>query len=197
MRAAILVLAGVVVALAVSIAIEVNQRPAELRQVGPRFDLHRLVADSVFGETATYREAGSRRVLRYAVVERPATRPEEAPLVRIRRDRLTDRLEPDGLPGDSVVYAHQLVYHGWFPLMAPEVPLEFDRVWVIREIHRDTLRYQGKDLPAWRVEFTDPALPAGSDTVVAWFDPELPVFGLRQWERNGETWVYEAQGGRP
>jgi hypothetical protein len=75
--------------------------------------------------------------------------------------------------------------------MAPEVPSELDRVWILRGIRRDRLRRRGGDVTAWRVEFLDPALPPDMDPVVAWYDASVPVFGLLQFERHGETWEFE------
>ena len=196
MRALILLLAAVVVGLAASIVIEVDRRPNEMRQTGPRFDIHALLPDAQAGEYAEYREVSSGERLRWAVVDRPPPLPHEAPQVRLRRDRLGRDGQEEGGPGSSATYMHQLVHHGWFPFMAPEVPAELDRVWIVRAIRRDRLRRRGGDVEAWRVEFLDPALPADMDTVIGWFDARVPVFGLLQFERHGETWVFE-RGSEP
>ena len=196
MRALILVLAAVVVALAVSIVREVEKRPDALRQTGPRFDILALLPDSIAGEGAVYREVGSGQQLRWAVTDRPAPMRDEAPQVTLRRDYIGRDGQPDPAIGPPVTYAHQLVHHGWFPFMAPERPGDLDRVWVVRTIKRATLRRGGTDVEAWRVEFLDPALPPDMDTVVGWFDARVPVFGLLQWERHGETWVYTSGSGR-
>lgn len=195
-RALILVLAAVVVALAVSIVHEVGKRPDALRQTGPRFDIVALLPDSVAGEWAVYREAGSGQMLRWGVTDRPAPLRDEAPHVMLRRDYLGRDGQPDASISPPVTYAHQLVHHGWFPFMAPERPGDLDRVWVVRTIKRATLRRGGRDVQAWRVELLDPALPPDMDTVVAWFDETVPVFGLLQWERHGETWVFTSGSGR-
>ncbi len=195
MRAAILVLAAVVVVLAVSIVREVERRPDELRETGPRFDIVRLLPDAVKGEWAQYREEGSNRRLQWIVVDRPPPQREEAPHLVIRRDVIGVDGELDPSQGGPVAYPHQLVHHGWFPFLTPEKPGELDRVWIVRGIRRDRLKRGGVEQEAWRVEFLDPALPEEFEAVVAWFDERLPVFGLIQWTRYGETWVFERGGG--
>jgi hypothetical protein len=112
------------------------------------------------------------------------------PYKRIRRELQDPRAGPEPRPDDGVTYDHRLTDHGWFPLMAPEVPEALDRVWIVRSIVPDKLPWNDEERSCWRVDLIDPALPEGSDTVVAWLDERIPVFGLLKWKRAGETWEY-------
>ena len=198
MRALILLLAAIVVALAVALVIRVDRRSAFVQRFGPVFHIGALVADADGGETAVYREKTSGRVMEFKVEQAPLLSPFSAPYLLIRRI-LKD---PRGLvyegPTSNVAYEHKLTEHGFLPLMAPEVPDALDRVWIIRSIRPERLVLrenpvagrQDQVYDCWRVDLIDPALPEGSDTVVAWVDARVPVYGLLKWKRNGETWEF-------
>jgi hypothetical protein len=194
MRALILVLSAAVVALAVSIVLHVEQRQEFLQRTGPLFYVGTLLADAGKGEEAIYREKTSRQLLRYDVEDAPQLPPMVVPYKRIRREFQDAMGQPAHDGRDTVSYNHRLTDHGWFPLTAPEAPDALDRVWIIRSIERDTLEIDRRTYHCWRVDLIDPALPEGSDTVVAWLDETVPVFGLLKWKRGGNTWEY--QGGR-
>ena len=195
LRALIVLCSALVVALAVMTVLYVDQHSGARRTVGPRFQVSELVQDARPGEFAIYREEASGRRLRFVVVERPETAGLGVPYLVIRRDLLGRDGRPRVEEGASISYEHQIVQHAWFPFLTPEVPTEYDRVWTWREISREPLRRRGKSLPAWRVDLLDPSLPASADTVAAWFDAGVPVYGLLQWRRNNETWVFERGGG--
>lgn len=188
MRALILILSAAVVALAVSIVLHVDSRPEVVSRVGPLFYVGRLLNDAVKGEEAVYREKTSQRMTRFTVVDAPRLPPIAVPYKRIRREIQDPRTGERG--SDSVTYDHKMTVHGWFPLMAPEVPDALDRVWIVRSIEPDTLQLGTQEWACWRVDLIDPALPEGSDTVVAWLDDSVPVFGLLKWKRGGKTWEY-------
>lgn len=190
MRALILILSAAVVGLAVSIVLHVDSRPEFVSRVGPLFYVGGLLADATTGEEAVYREKSSQRLTRFTVVEAPRLPPMAIPYKTIRREIQDPRAGKSRSESDSVTYAHRLTDHGWFPLMAPEVPEALDRVWIVRAIEPDTLLRGTEERPCWRVDLIDPALPAGSDTVVAWLDETIPVFGLLKWKRGGKTWEY-------
>lgn len=194
MRALIVLCSGIVVGLAALIVVYVSEHSGPRRLVGPKFQVAELVQDARPGEFAVYREESSGRRMRFVVVERPETAGLSAPYLVIRRDRLGRDGSPLGEEGASISYEHQIVQHAWFPFLAPEVPTEYDRVWSWREIVREPYRLRGRSMPAWRVDLLDPSLPETADTVVAWFDASVPVYGLLQWRRDNETWVFERGG---
>ena len=195
MRALIVLCSVAVVALAVMVVTYVSSYSGTRRLVGPKFQVAELVQDARPGEFAIYREESSGRRMKFVVVERPETAGLRAPHLVIRRDLLGRDGQALGQEGASISYEHQVVQHAWFPFLTPEVPTEYDRVWSWREIVRDTYRLRGRAMPAWRVDLLDPSLPDAADTVVAWFDTTVPVYGLLQWRRNNETWVFERGGG--
>lgn len=190
MRALILILSAVVVALAVSIVLHVHQRPEFVTRVGPEFYVGGLLSDAAKGEEAVYREKTSQRLTRFTVVDAPRLPPMVVPHKRIRREIQDPRAGAEPGSGDSITYDHRLTDHGWFPLLAPEAPDALDRVWVVRSIEPDKLQWNHEERACWRVDLIDPALPEGSDTVVAWLDERIPVFGLLKWKRGGKTWEY-------
>ncbi|MDJ0522630.1 MAG: hypothetical protein QNJ90_11235 [Planctomycetota bacterium] len=197
MRALILLLAAAVVTLAVLIVLYVDERPGFINRTGPLFYVGELLADARGGEAATYQERTSRRLIDFKVEQAPLLAPSAVPYKQIRRV-LRD---PQGLvyqsPGSSVSYQHTLTQHGWFPLMAPEVPDALDRVWVIRSVQPDRITVNRDEFDCWRVDLIDPALPEGSDTVVAWLSAKVPVFGLLKWKRLGETWEFKSGKSAP
>ena len=194
MRALILLLAAAVVTLAVLIVRYVDQRPGFVNRTGPLFYVGTLLGDAEGGEEASYQERTSRQIVDFKVELAPRLPPIAVPYKQIRRV-LRD---PQGLvypsPGSSVSYQHELTQHGWFPLMAPEATDALDRIWVIRSIQPDRITVNRQDHDCWRVDLIDPALPEGSDTVVAWLSDKVPVYGLLKWKRAGETW--EFRGGK-
>ena len=196
MRALIVLCSLVVVVLAAVTLRYVDQHASGRRGEGPRFAIAELVQDAQPGEYAIYREAASGRRVRFVVVERPDTSALGPPYLVIRRDRLGRDGRPLAEAGASISYEHQIVQHAWFPFLSPEVPTEYDRVWSWREISRESLRRRGKSIETWRVDLVDPTLPDAADSVVAWFDTAVPVYGLLQWRRNNETWIFEQGGGR-
>jgi hypothetical protein len=188
MRALIFILSIVVVALAVAIVVEVDDRPEFVNRVGRTFYVEALLADATVGESALYREKTSLKLTEFRVEEAPQLPPIQVPYKRIRRKLMDPRGTPYAGAPSGVTYAHRLTDHGWFPLTAPQAPKALDRVWVIRSIHPDTLTWKEEERPCWRVDLIDPALPEGADTVVAWLDDAVPVYGLLKWKRSGETW---------
>jgi hypothetical protein len=191
MRALILILSGLAVAFAVSIVLHVGERPGFVNRFGPLFPVGSLLADAQAGERAAYREASSGRRVQYTVVQAPRLPPIAVPYKTIRRELRDAGGQPFPGAARDAVYSHRLTDHGWFPLMAPEAPEAFDRVWVVAAIRRETISWNRQERPCWRVDCIDPALPEGSDTVVAWIDVSVPVFGLLKYKRAGETWEYE------
>ncbi len=189
MRALILILSAAVVGLAASIVWHVDKRPEFVTRTGPLFYVGGLLNDATKGEEAVYREKTSQRLTRFLVVDAPRLLPMAVPYKRIRREVRDPRAGTDQV-GDSVTYDHRLTEHGWFPLTAPDAPDALDRVWVIRGIEPDTLDLGTEQRACWRVDLIDPALPEGSDTVVAWVDEAVPVFGLLKWKRGGKTWEF-------
>ncbi len=199
MRALILLLAAIVVGLAVLIVRYVedpagrgaHDGPRYIRRTGPLFYVGALLADGEAGEAATYQEVTSRRLIDFKLEQSPRLPPFAVPYKVIRRVLRDPQGEVYQTPGSSVAYRHRLTDHGWFPLMAPEVPDALDRVWIIRAIEPDRITVGRADYDCWRVDLIDPGLPDGADTVVAWLNDKVPVFGLLKWKRAGETWVFK------
>ena len=183
MRARIVLLSAAVIVLAVLI---LQSRPDEPTR-GATFDATHLIADAAPGETATYRdERGETWTFRVEqVVPAGPDRPARIHVLSSRRDR---RGQP--LPGGAQDYTHVPSRHGLFPLMAPQDPDGYDRLWVWTRIREADLAWQGDARSAWRFDLIDPALPPdeGADHVVAWLDASVPVFGLVRWQRRGQTW---------
>ena len=168
MRVLILILAAVVVGLAVSIVVFVDQRQAHVQRMGPLLEVGALLADARGGEEAGVPPGQDRHV---AEVPRRAGAPPAAfavPYLLIRRTLADARLQPYEGDEAGVAYEHKVTEHGWFPLMAPEVPDALDRIWVIRSIRQEKITVSNQEWLAWRVDLIDPALPEGKDTVVAW-----------------------------
>ena len=191
MRALILILAAAVVGLAVSIVLYMDKRPGFVHRVGPTFQVGSLIADARGGEEATYRETTSLDRLTLKVESAPRLPPFVEPYKVIRQFLLDPRGRARGDSGAGVAYQHNLTEHGWFPLMAPEVPDALDRVWILRSIRPDKLTLNRREYDCWRVDLIDPALPEGADTVVAWLNDRIPVFGLLKWKRAGQTWEFQ------
>ncbi len=192
MRALILLLAATVVALAVLIVLYVDDRPGSVIRTGPLFHVGALLADAEGGEAATYMERTSRRLIDFKVEQVPRLPPHAVPYKLIRRVLRDAQGEVYQTSGSSVSYQHNVTDHGWFPLMAPEVPDALDRTWIIRSIRPDRITVNRNEHDCWRVDLIDPALPEGSDTVVAWLSDKVPVFGLLKWKRRGETWEFKS-----
>jgi hypothetical protein len=186
MRGLILVLAAVVVALSASILLRSEPTGPE----APVFRPGRLVSDATRGEEAQYADAEGNR-LRYAVETTTGGGPDHPPSLRIRREVW----DATGNLLSSVTYDHYPTIHFLFPLVAPEDPDGYDRVWVWQRIRREEIDVGGKRRPAWRVDGIDPALPTDADAFVAWFDDQVPVFGLLRWQRFGRTWTLVRSGG--
>ncbi|MDA1194431.1 MAG: hypothetical protein O2894_04540 [Planctomycetota bacterium] len=202
MRALILLLAAAVVALAISIVVEVDTRPSFAQRMGPVFHIGALLANAEGGESAWYRETSSGRSLEYRVVQAPRLPPIAVAYKVVGRRLLDEKGQPYAGAQGSVSYEHKLTDHGFLPLAAPEAPQALDRVWIIRAIRPDSITLDGGGGTAhacWRVDLIDPALPEGQDTVVAWVSDKVPVYGLLKLKRAGETWEFVrgefAQGG--
>ncbi|MFV1958165.1 MAG: hypothetical protein ACC662_02005 [Planctomycetota bacterium] len=184
MRALIVILSAVVVALAVLILLS---RPPTL-EAGPTFDATALITDAARNERAVYRDEGG-NTLTYTVEMAVPGGVDREPLARILvawRDRTGKPV-----PWASARYEHRVTRHGFFPLMAPGDPEGYDRVWIWTRISRARLTWRGRARMAWRVDLIDPALPRENDAdhVVAWLDPSVPVYGLLRWQRGGRTWT--------
>lgn len=197
MRALILLLAATVVTLAVLIVLYVDDRPGFVNRTGPLLYVGALLADAQGGETATYMERTSRRLIDFKVEQAPRLPPFAVPYKLIRRVLRDAQGEIYQGPGSTVSYQHSISEHGWFPLMAPEVPDALDRTWIIRSIQPDRISVNRNEHDCWRVDLIDPALPVGSDTVVAWLSDKVPVFGLLKWKRRGETWEFKSGKSAP
>ena len=187
MRALIFALALVIVALAVSVVQEISSRAGPARREGRVFRVHQLITDARPGELVTYREGGGRRrELSYRVADAPPPGPDSAPVIQIQSYLLDPRLpKSEAIKGG---YQHRLTDHFWFPLTNMDVPDALDRVWVWRSITRDTILVGDKSRECWKVTLIDPALPQESETVVVWMSEDVPVYGILQWQRRGETW---------
>ena len=191
MRALILLLSAVVVALAASIILYMGSRHSQPK-IGDVFELHQLLANAERGEVAHYRDETTGRGMTWRVRAKIVQGMNSEPLIRLHR-HMTDRLgQTLSGPDATAVYDHRVSVHGWFPLSAPTMPGQLERVWIVRGIRRDTLRWNGRERSCWRVDFIDPSLSANKDTVVGWYHTEAPVFGLLKWKRLDATWVLEA-----
>jgi hypothetical protein len=187
MRALILVESLVVLALAAGILVG---PPAPASDAGGDvFPAARFVLDALPGETVLYRVDEGLATVRYTVGT-----------VMVGGSKNTPKLHVDvamtdtqGLPLQGVAggYEHLPTRHGFFPLMAPEAPAAYDRVWVLKRIKREeSFPWKGKTIRCWRVDAIDPALKADADAVVMWMHEDCPVFGIFRWQRGGHT--YEA-----
>jgi hypothetical protein len=188
MRALILVLSTLVVGLSVPVLLHAGGG-ARPQAWGALFEVRLLLADAQAGEQVTYRDQEGNQ-LTWIVEGRGSGSPDAAKQrVRIRR-RIHDRTGRlvDPRWGD-LPYEHDLTQHGWYPLMAPEEPEGLDRVWVWARIRQETRAEKGRPSVVWRVDFVDPGLAPGADDVQAWFDPAVPVFGIREWHRAGRVWT--------
>ncbi len=192
MRALILFLAAAVVGLAVMIVLYMDKRPGFVHRTGPLFYVGGLLSDAEAGEAATYQERTSRRLIDFELKQSPRLPPYAEPFKLIRRVLRDAQGEIYKGPASAVSYQHKLTDHGWFPLMAPEVPDALDRLWIIRTIKPDRITVNRAEHECWRVDLIDPALPEGSDTVVAWLSEKVPVYGLLKWKRGGETWEFKS-----
>jgi hypothetical protein len=188
MRALIILLSLGVVGLAVSIVSAARAAESPRRQAGERLRVGTLLGDALQGESAVYREQTTQALIAWFVDGTPPPAPFSPPIKSLRRELLDRGGQPLVGPLASIVYSHRLTEHGWFPLMAPEAPEELDRLWVVRAIQPDVISIGGKDRACWRVDAIDPALPPEAETVVAWIDDAVPVFGILRYKRAGETW---------
>jgi hypothetical protein len=184
MRALILVLSALVLALAVWMLVE----PPGAQATGPTFLLGRLIADAQEGERAAYVD-GEGNTLVYSVEKSVPAGPDRPPFLLIRRV-LADR---SGKVQASDTWQHMVTVHGIFPLTAPQDPTGYDRLWVWTRLRQESIDWQGRKRVAWRFDAIDPALPPDADTVVVWMDEEVPVFGMVQWRRDGRTWTWRGQ----
>ncbi len=186
MRALILLLSALVVGLAVPVLLHAGGGTRAGR-AGPRFHVGALINDAQAGEEALYRDQDGNRLFLRVEARLPAGLLGYERL-RIRR-RLEDRVGQvlDARLGD-VGYDHDPFLHGLFPLTAPQEPEGLDRTWVWARIRQEPRLVGAQERVCWRVDALDPALPPGSDEVQAWFHPDVPVFGLVAWVRDGRTW---------
>lgn len=157
------------------------------------FPASRFLADAEPGERATYRIDQGEGTVDFDVVHADRGGPQGPPKVTITRS-FRDQAGIH-VPENDPTYEHRLVEHGLFPFLAPAQARAFDRVWVIRRIQRDEIRWLGRPLRCWRVECIDPALEPEQETVVVWFHEAVPVYGILRWERAGH--VYECTSWRP
>jgi hypothetical protein len=189
-RALILVLCAVVVVLTIPVLLHAGGA-TRTDAVGERFHPGRLLFDAQVGEEVTYRDQEGNTLV-WHVTERLSAEQRGSERLRILR-RLLDRTgRPMSPQFGEVSYEHDVVKHGWFPLMAPLEPDGLDRLWVWARIRQENRSVRGKDWSAWRVDFTDPALEPGSDEVHTWFHPDVPVFGLLEWHHYGRIWTLVA-----
>lgn len=187
MRALILVLAAVVIALA-ALIITTDSSPLPS---GPVFDATRLIRDARSGERVTYRDE-SGRLLSYTVELAVPGALDREPAIHLLVSLQDAQGKP--VPYGSAQYEHRPARHGLFPLMAPTDAGGLDRLWVWTRLRRERINHRGRDINAWRFDLIDPALPPENDAdhVVAWLDPSIPVFGLVRWQREGVTWNLES-----
>ncbi|MFM8980153.1 MAG: hypothetical protein ACKOSS_06800 [Planctomycetia bacterium] len=187
MRALILLLAGLVVALAIPVLWHEGGGARQAR-AGEAFAVGQLVANAQVGEEAVYTDQDGNRLV-WTVERRTDASAGEQQRVMVRR-RLYDKSGQLADPrwGD-MVYEHDVLRHGWFPLMAPQDPQGYDRLWVWARIRRDQRVVHGKQQRCWRVDAVDPGLPPEADGVLCWFHEQAPVFGLVEWTRGGRTWT--------
>jgi hypothetical protein len=179
-RAVILVLAALVCGLSVSTLLyEPPETPS-----GPALHLNRFLGDARAGERAEYVD-NEGNTTTFTVERLLSTGPEAPPAFRIRRE-IRDRT---GAQVASDAYDHWPAFHFLFPLTAPQDPLGFDRTWIWQRIRREPTQWRGQSVTAWRFDAIDPALPDDEDTVVAWLNENIPVFGLLRWQRGGKTWT--------
>jgi len=185
----ILLLSVLVVGLAVPILFREGAPPER----APTFDATRLISDAMRGESATYRD-GTGNTITWTVEAAIPPGLDREPRIRllaVYRDR-------DGktAPGGVAHYEHNPVRHGLFPLMAPQDPHGYDRLWVWSRIRREGINFQGERRTVWRFDLIDPALlpEGGNDHVVAWLDEDIPVFGLVRFQRRGTTWELDEWG---
>ena len=188
MRALILALSLLIVALAVSVVVEISGRAGPARREGRVFHVGELLADARPGEQVTYVEQGGRhRQLIYQVGGAQPKGVDSAPVIQIHSRLQDPRLPPSDARNES--YLHKLTDHFWFPLTDSKSEGALDRVWVWRSITRDTILVGDKSRGCWKVTLVDPALPPESETVVVWMSEDVPVFGILQWQRRGEIWM--------
>ncbi len=185
MRALILILAVVVIGLSVSILLEQGSLAPKV----PLFRPALLISDATKGEQATYVDGEGHQIL-YRVERATPGGIDNPPWFHIRRE-LRDAT---GRLLSTVTYDHVPTMHSLFPLVAPEDPEGYDRVWIWQRIRQETITVGGKRRLAWRIDCIDPALQPDADSVVAWVDPEIPVFGLLRWQRGGRTWSLVGTG---
>lgn len=187
MRALILILSLVVVALTVPVLVHAGGS-ARGPSLGQRFLVGSLLRDAQEGEEVTYRDQeGSFLVWRVEKVFSSAERGSDRLLIRQRRlDRSGRLVDP---AWGEIAYEHDLARHGWLPLMAPEEPDGLDRLWVWARIRQEPREVSGKERLCWRVDALDPALPDGRAEVQAWFHTDVPVFGIVAWQRDGVLWT--------
>lgn len=197
MRALILVLSALVVALAVPVLRHVGGGASEGKP-GELLHLGLLIANARPGEEATYRDQDGNTLIWSVEARLPAPVASQERIV-VRR-RLLDNL---GRPMDprwaDLAYEHDSARHGWFPLMAPQDPGGLDRLWVWARMRRDVRVIRGKERACWRIDAVDPGLTEGADEVLCWFDEDAPVYGLVEWHRAGRTWTLvgsKPSGGR-
>jgi hypothetical protein len=186
MRALILLESLIVLALAAAILFHTSS-PSSAGQ-GERFLASSLLMDAMPGESVLYAaDDGTSLEFTIGPVNREGKRGPVFSITRTFRDALRNTPE-----GGIVSYAHVLAEHGFFPLMSPEAPGDVDRVWILRRIARDDLSIRNRTIRCWRLELFDPALPADSDLVQAWYEEKVPVFGLVQWQRGKRKWTLES-----
>ena len=187
MRALILILSALIVGLTVPVLIHAGGS-ARGPGTGLRFKVGELLRNAAEGEEATYRDQdGNLLTWRVEKVFTSADRGSDRLLIRMRLFDRTGRLA-DPVWGD-IAYEHDMALHGWLPLMAPQEPDGLDRLWVWARIRQEPLSVLGKERLCWRVDAIDGALPQEREEVQAWMHPDVPVFGLAAWHRDGRQWT--------
>ena len=188
MRALIVLESLVVVGLALLILLRGPTAPVEPAS----FPADRLILDAQPGEEVLYR-ADDGSLLEFKVDGPIRSVPLGPPQIPIRRTYFDSA---GAAPHPSApLYNHRPETHGIFPFLGAEAPNALDRVWVWRRIQEAETAIGGRKVKCWQVDCIDPALPPSSDAVVVWFEPNVPVFGILKFERNGRT--YELVSSRP
>ena len=185
MRALILLESLVVVLLAAAILFG-GSHPAGATAGGDIFPALNFLYDADPGETVRYSIDGGRSTLQFSVgaVDRGSLKGPP----RLQIARLMTDTQGRPVPDEAPEYTHLPHRHGMFPFMAPEAPADYDRVWVLKRIVRESLPWHGKELRCWHVYCIDPGLPPDRDAVELWMHEPVPVFGILRWRRDGHTY---------
>jgi hypothetical protein len=152
---------------------------------GDVFPASRFLTDANPGETATYRVDESKGTLEFKVLVADHGGPSGPPKASI--ERTFRDTQGTVIPELEPTYTHLLTKHGLFPFMNPEQPAAYEGVWILKRIRRDTISWQGRPLSCWHVECIDPSLPGDRDAIELWMHPDVPVYGILRWQRDGHS----------